>query len=405
MNLEMQQGIVSTRGRGITVSLLILCLSIQAIGTGALALFLPIIREDLSLSFTQAGTLSASTLLLYAVMQIPAGYLADRFGPKRVFFIGILGATALALVFGFISLYWQALANRAFSGFFRALLFSPGLALLSGWFGSERWATAMGLYLMGSFGGQIFLNVVGPLLVIKFDWRFPFVTFGLTGMLIAFTYLWFGKEAPRAGSQQRVNISDIFKLLRSRFMWLCGVIQYARAAVLQGIAFWLPTFLIVDRGLSLQVTGLIIALRALFIGPSSVVGGYVSDKLNNPPVVIGFSFVILAITTALLVVVDNIVLLVVIIGINSLFINCYFGPQFALPLEVLGSHTRGTTTGVGNFFANLGAFSFVYLMGALRDVSGSFDSGFYTITGAAVFGLVFTLWVARARRNAIAPMT
>ena len=90
----------SRRGRGITISLLMLCLCFQAIGIGALALFLPIIREDLSLSFTQAGTLSASALLLYALMQIPAGYLADRFGPKRVFFVGILGSTALALTFG-----------------------------------------------------------------------------------------------------------------------------------------------------------------------------------------------------------------------------------------------------------------------------------------------------------------
>jgi len=394
----------SRRGRGITISLLMLCLCFQAIGVGALALFLPIIREDLTLSFTQAGTLSASALLLYALMQIPAGYLADRFGPKRVFFVGILGSTALVLTFGLVSLYWQALANQTVSGFFRALLFSPGLALLMGWFGPERRATAMALYLLGSFVGQIFLNLVGPLLVSNFDWRFPFITFGFMGVLTAFAYLRFGKEAPRIGSQQKVNISDVFKLFRNRFMWLCGVIQYARAVVLQGIAFWLPTFLIVDRGLSLQATGLIIALRALFIGPSSVAGGYISDKLKNPPVVIGFSFVILAITTTLFAVVDNMVLLVVLIGINSIFINCYFGPQFALPLEVLGSHTKGTTTGVSNFFANLGAFSFVYLLGALRDASGSFESGFYAIAGVAVIGLVFTILVARARHNAMVPM-
>jgi len=406
LSLEGKVAIVtgSRRGRGITISLLMLCLCFQAIGIGALALFLPIIREDLTLSFTQAGTLSASALLLYALMQIPAGYLADRFGPKRVFFVGILGSTALALTFGLVSLYWQALANQTVSGFFRALLFSPGLALLMGWFGPERRATAMALYLLGSFVGQIFLNLVGPLLVANFDWRFPFIAFGFMGMLTAFAYLRFGKEAPSAGSQQKVNISDVFKLFRNRFMWLCGVIQYARAVVLQGIAFWLPTFLIVDRGLSLQATGLIIALRALFIGPSSVAGGYISDKLKNPPVVIGFSFVILAITTTLLVVVDNMVLLVVLIGINSIFLNCYFGPQFALRLLVLVSHTKGTTTGVSNFFANLGAFSFVYLLGALRDASGSFESGFYAITGVAVIGLVFTILVARARHNAMVPI-
>ncbi len=397
----MLQDTAPNRDRRITVGLLILCLCFQTIGTGALALFLPIIREDLGLSFTQAGTLSASALLFYALMQIPAGYLADRFGPKRVFFIGILGTTALIIGFGLVTLYWQAIANQAVSGFFRALLFAPGLALLMGWFGPERRATAMGFYLLGLFGGQIFLNLIGPFLVTKFDWRFPFIIFGIMGIVTAFTYLRFGKESPQAGGQQKVDLSDVFNLFRSRFMWLCGVMQYTRAAVLQGIAVWLPTFLIVDRGLSLQVTGLIVALRALLIGPSSVAGGYISDRLRNPPVVIGVSFVVLAITSALLVAADDMVLLVVLIGINSLFVNCYFGPLFSLPLEVSGSHARGTTTGVGNFFANLGAFSFVYLLGALRDSSGSFESGFYAIAGAAVVGLVFTIVVARIRRNTL----
>ena len=248
------------------------------------------------------------------------------------------------------------------------------------------------------------LTIGGPLLVAAFDWRFPFIAFGLVGVLISLAYLQFGKEGPRVDPQRKVNISDVFKLFRSRFMWLCGVVQFARIAINRGTTFWLPTFLIVDRGLSLQVTGFIMALRALFTGPSGIVGGYISDKLRNPPVVIGFSLVILAITTALLAVVDDMVLLVVVIGINSLFVNCCFGPLFALPLEVFGSHTRGTTTGVSNFFANLGGFTFGYLLGVLRDLSGSFESGFYTIAGVAVVGLVFTILVARARHNAMVPI-
>ena len=121
MNSETQRGTSPTRGRKTTVALLILCLSLQAIGMGSLSLFLPVIKEDISFSFTQAGTLAAASTLLYFFMQIPAGYLADRFSPKRLFFIGAFGTTALVLAFGFISQYWQALANVTASGFFRAL--------------------------------------------------------------------------------------------------------------------------------------------------------------------------------------------------------------------------------------------------------------------------------------------
>ena len=83
-----------------TVSLVILCQGFQVLAIGGIALFLPIIREDLGLSFTQGGTLSAATILVYALMQIPAGYLTDRFGPKRLFFIGVLCTTILSFTFG-----------------------------------------------------------------------------------------------------------------------------------------------------------------------------------------------------------------------------------------------------------------------------------------------------------------
>jgi sugar phosphate permease len=63
----------------------------------------------------------------------------------------------------------------------------------------------------------------------------------------------------------------------------------------------------------------------------------------------------------------------------------------------------GTITGVGNFFANLGGFTFVYLLGALKDVSGSFETGFYAMSGMCIIGLLFTLFLAQEIRKSIKP--
>ncbi|MBP1708035.1 MAG: putative transporter [Chloroflexi bacterium] len=117
-----------------TVLLTVLCQSFQALSLGGIALLLPVIRRDLGLNFTQGGSLAAAATIVYALMQIPAGYLSDRFSPKRLFIIGILGTTTLTLTFGLVTDYWQALVNQTLSGFFRALLFTPGIALLTGWF-------------------------------------------------------------------------------------------------------------------------------------------------------------------------------------------------------------------------------------------------------------------------------
>ena len=384
------------------VSLVIACQSFQALGMGAIALFLPLIRTDLHLSFSQGGTISAAGALLYTLMQLPAGYLGDRFGAKRLFIAGALGTTILALTFGFVTEYWQAVVNQSLSGIFRAFLFAPGLTLITAWFPSERRATAMGLFMVSGFSGHVIVDIIGPLLVAWFDWRFPFITFASIGIVVTLVFWRFGKESPTTGQRQKVNIRDIFQLFHHRLTWVCGVIQYARCAVMMGLAFWLPSLLVDEKGLSLQITGLIIAMRSALIAPTSLIGAYASDRFNKPVLIIAISLVILVITTALLPIINDIILLVVVIAINSVFVQMYFGPLFAVPIEILGKRTAGTSTGISNLFANIGTLTYTYLLGALKDATGSFLSGFLAIAVTCVVGLAFTWLLARMRRAALA---
>ena len=67
----------------VTVSLLILGQSFQGLIQGGLSLFAPKIQPELGLSYTQMGAFSYVATATYAVMQIPSGYLVDRFGPDR----------------------------------------------------------------------------------------------------------------------------------------------------------------------------------------------------------------------------------------------------------------------------------------------------------------------------------
>ncbi|MFC1909012.1 MFS transporter [Chloroflexota bacterium] len=391
------------RNRTTTILLVILCLSFQVLGISGIALFLPAIRLDFGLSSTQGGSLSAATFMVYALMQIPAGYLTDRYGPKRLFFIGALCSSMLSFTFGLAAVYWQALSIQTIIGFFRALLFTPGVALLTGWFPANRRSTAMGLYLIGTFLGDIVLGIVGPIIVAQYSWRILFLSFASLGIITALVFLRFGKETSSPVEARTVTIHEVLQLFRYRIMWVCGGIQYIRLAVMLGIAFWLPSFLIDDRGLSLQLTGLLIAVRFALIAPSNLLGGYISDRLNNPTLVIRFSLIALAITTGLFAVVNSITVLIILIGINAIFVQMYFGPLFNVPAEILGTNTAGVSRGFSNLFANIGSFSFVYLLGALRDSSGSFESGFYTVVGACVIGLVFTIPLERMRRRAIEP--
>ena len=122
----------------ITVGLVVFCQVAHFLTFAAIPLLLPLIREDLKITFTQAGALSAAGMLSYAFAQVPAGYLSDRYGPRRLFFIGLLVWSVLSLGFGLIHAFWLALVNLFVAGAFRALLFAPGLALLASWFPPQR---------------------------------------------------------------------------------------------------------------------------------------------------------------------------------------------------------------------------------------------------------------------------
>ena len=388
------------RDAALTVTLVVVCQGFNMLTVGGIALFLPLIREDLGMSFAQAGLLSAASTFTYALGQIPAGLLADRFGPKRLFFIGILGSTLLSFNFGTLQTYSGAIVNQVASGAFRALIFAPGLTLVASWFAADRKATAMGVYVIGGVSGNILLSLVGPLLAGRYGWRPTFMGFALLGVCIAFVYLAFGREKPSAGPRHPVGMLDVFQLFRYPIMWVCAGIQFIRFGVTTSFNFWLPSLLVSDRGLSLEAAGLITAMGALLTAAANPLGGYVSDRLRNPPLVIGVSLAALACTSGLIVVVDSIPLLVLVIAVNSVFLQFYFGPLFSVPLEALGPRVAGMSAGFGNMFANLVALSFAYALGVVKDTAGAFKWGFIATGAVCVIGVALAAVLARMRTRA-----
>jgi len=390
------------RDAALTVTLVVFCQGFNMLSLGGIALFLPLIREDLHISFTQAGMLSAAATFTYALGQIPGGYLADRFGPKRIFFIGILGSTLLSINFGMIESYPAAIANQIVSGVFRAMIFAPGITLVASWFPANRKATAMGVYVIGGVSGNILLSLVGPFLVGHYGWRPPFMFFAGLGVCSAFVYLALGKEKPAAGPRHPVDMREAFQLFRYPIMWVCAAIQFVRFGVTTSFNFWLPSLLVDDRGLSLQTAGLITAMGFALTGPSNAIGGYVSDRLKNPPLVIGGSLAVLACTSALLVYVDSIPLLVAVVAVNAVFVQFYFGPLFHVPVEVLGVRVAGMSAGFSNMFANIGALTFAYALGVVKDTSGAFKWGFIGTSAICVVGVGLAVVLSRMRARALA---
>jgi len=383
-------------------TLVVLCQIFHGLTFSGIALFLPLIRDDLHLSFSQGGMLSAAATLSYGLGQIPAGFLSDRFGPKRLFYIGLLAWSAFSISLGLIHAFWLALLNQFAAGVFRALLFAPGLSLLASWFPRERRATAMSLYMVGGFTGTVVLSLIGPFLAHQFGWRATFISFALLGIAGALVFRALARERVRKESGTRFGMLDALRLFGHPILWICSGVQFIRFTVVTAFNFWLPSLLVADRGFSLEAAGLVTAMSAVFTAPSNALGGYVSDRLRNPPLVIGGSLAVLACMTTLLVTVKSVAVLLIVIAVSSIFLQFYFGPLFFVPVEILGQRTAGTATGFSNLFANLGGLLSAYMLGVVKDKAGTFTWGFVGISAMCIIGVGLSIVLARIRKKALA---
>ena len=390
------------RAGATTVGLVVLCQLAHGLTFTAIPLLLPLVRADLGISFTQAGMLSAVATLSYAAGQIPAGFLADRYGPRRPFFIGLFGWSLLSMCFGLIHIFWLALVSQFIAGAFRALMFAPGMALLAAWFPPQRRATAMSLYMVGGFAGNIVLALVAPLLAGEYGWRAALMLLAVPGIAGAMVFKTAAREQPLRKAAASLALSEITRLVRYPIMWVCCGLQFVRFSVVTAFVVWLPSLLMADRGFSVQTAGLVVAMGAALTAASNMLGGYVSDRLRNPPLIIGGSFAVLACAAVLLVAVESVPLLFAVIAVSAIFLQFYFGPIFLVPVEVLGPRVAGTATGIGNLCANIGGFFTAYVFGVIKDQAGSFTWGYRGVGVMCLAGVALSVVLARMRTRALA---
>lgn len=387
-----------TTGRLTRISLLLLSQGTQNLSAAAIALLLPLIRDDIDMTFTQAGSLAVAATFVYAVMQVPSGYLADRFGAKRVCLYGLVGLNVATLLVTVCDSYQQLLVNQAIAGFFRALSFAPGLVLIVTEFGANRRATAMSAFIASGFVANAVLNLVGPPLVGPLGWRGIFALFSIVCLVFVALYWWVGEE-PEAGKAKSggLGFRQLAGLARHRVVILASFIQFTRLAVVSSLRFWLPTYLIADKGLSLAAAGLIIAIANIVTLPANLLGGYLSDRSGRPHGIIIVSLAVLTPSFVLLAMADGMLPLIAVIIAQFVVMQAYSGSLFEIPLLHLGSDSAGSLNGFGNFWANIGGLVFAWVLGVSKDHSGSFDAGWMMLGGLCLLALGAAVAMSRVR--------
>ncbi|WP_258724449.1 MFS transporter [Cellulomonas sp. NS3] len=387
------------RRRAAAIALLVAGQSTAGLALGAVGLFLPLIRADLGIGFTQAGGIAAAAMITYALMQVPAGHLADVLGARRLFVVGTVGVNLCTLGIAVAPSYAFLVVDQAVSGALRALVFIPGMVLITGLFAAERRSTALGVFAIGGVSGNVLLGAVGPLLVGPLGWRGVLALFGAAGLVLAVVYGVL-RDAGAPQARPAPGGAGARDVLRHPVLWVAGVVQLVRFGVVNTLTFWLPTLLVEERGATLRTAGVVMGVGGLLMAPMNYLGGVLADRTGRPATVVGGSLVVLGAALAVLAGADGLTVTVACVLVAHVVMQLYFGPLFSIPVRVLGPARAGLLTGVSNGCACLGAVTFSWALGWTKDLTGSFTPGLVGLSVACAVALTATWPLGRMLRAA-----
>lgn len=143
----------------------------------------PRIAVDLHASLADLQWITNSYMLALAALLIFGGKLGDRFGRRRVFFIGVIGFAVASVGIGLIGSVAGVIALRALQGVFGALLMPSTLAIIRSTFPAEKLNTAVGIWGAATGVSIAAGPIVGGLLVEHVNWESVFYINAPIGVL------------------------------------------------------------------------------------------------------------------------------------------------------------------------------------------------------------------------------
>jgi MFS transporter, ACS family, D-galactonate transporter len=268
-----------SNGMNRVVFLLALSVFINYIDRSNLSIAAPLLKDELGLSASQLGTLLSVFFWTYGCLQIPAGWLVDRFEVKWVFAAGFFVWSAATAVTGMLHGFSAWVVIRVIVGIGESIAFPSYSKILgSGRFTESRRSFGNAAIMAGLALGPAVGILVGGTVVGRFGWRPFFLVLGLASLLWLVPWLaWMpsGTTAPASAVESKVRIVDI---LRERSAWGTCLGQVCINYGLYFLVAWLPFYLNRGRHLSMnqmaKVGGLIFLLAAV----AAIVAGKLADQ-------------------------------------------------------------------------------------------------------------------------------
>ncbi|MEV0600205.1 MFS transporter [Streptomyces sp. NPDC050315] len=393
--------------------------TINYVDRANLGVALPYMTDELNLSKTATGLLLGAFFWTYAAFLPGAGWLVDRFGPRRMMAFALLAWSAATMLVGAASGFLVLLLMRLLLGAVESPAYPSSSQIVGRWFPVRERALAASIFDSGGRAGTAFALPITTAVIALLGWRGSFVAAGAVGLLYSVFWLKYYRDPeahPKLTDGERAYINEggaqraddgrpampWRQLFRYRTVWGMVTGFFCLSFVLYFFVTWFPSYLVDARGFDLLKLGFLGMIPALLSIPAQLFGGWLQKRLVNQgrsvtyarkvPIVTGL---VLSSVIVFAGVVENAYLALALLAVSQSALCFAASSLWALPADVAPSPANvGSLAGIQGFASNVAGFVSPLVIGALLD---TFDGSYFVplavaggvaLVGALVYGLV-----------------
>ena len=275
---------VGRRKEGVLLlAILFVGYAVYAMDRSVLSAVLKPMSESLGLTDLQTGLLSSAQYVGVAAVVLIAGGLSDRYGARRIVFIGVLTFTAFTWLVAFAGSFGEAFVFRLVSGVGEGLFWPVAMAFVANYFRARK-GTALGVFYVGFDVGQASgLSVGGAAYSYTGDWRTAFLVAPVLGLAVIAGLLFsrgaFASADAKAG---RIALGrESLSLLKRRGTLL--IMSFALLATWASVwqVVYLPYYYATVMGASVLLADLLSAGIVVAGAFGKIVLGTLSDRFRR----------------------------------------------------------------------------------------------------------------------------
>ncbi|HUE65179.1 MAG TPA: MFS transporter [Rhizomicrobium sp.] len=410
------------------IPIALLMYTISFINRTNISLALPAISRDLHLTGSAAGQLAGIFFWGYLLLQIPGGYLAQRWSAKWLIAV-MLTAWGLCAVGCGLARNWQELALMRFLlGLAEGSVYPATLVLLSNWFPRNERARANGFWNLCLPMAVVFSSPLSGWLLDQWNWRVMLVASGLVPFVWLVLWVLFISDSPRkarwispaerdylertlAAERQAAESarrgSTLATLLQPQVLVMVGI-YFCFIFGSIGMVFWLPTVLAGQAHSSNLVVSTLYIVPFIVGAVAMVLNSLHSDKVRERRIhaaipLLGGGLFLLGAVAANSAAPLAAYALLCLAGVG---LFGPLGPFWAMPSERLPKEIAGPAIGLVNAVGSLGGYFGPLAVGYLQKQTGDFAIAFCVLAGALLLGglLAFLLDPIPSKMESPAPM-